>query len=1034
MALAVAGFLARWLLEIWLERHSEVRAGVGVLLKSLAEGKLGKHGKERLRSEALLARTELTSEFSAPSNSRRADRSFGEKTVLPMDLRRNACPQLVKDGAPTVFLDLAPGDIPERIQESLQRLWRDTSEGGLDVRWKLLSLLNQFQDHMPVFWITAPHAVIRNRGDLDHAMRQSFEAVRSRAPGARVVLEVFLSDDVKNSERTRASTGVSGAVGEITDPPEHAPAGAIYTLNRNKASRLLASGYFFAAQAESERRPLPQLAARFEPIREILRQRIPNDIFETNSRDPSGTVVAVDGPPGSGKTQFATTIAEYLAEQGRVVVEVAGPALDVLIRTFESGTDSQVGQFDDEFLKHICPLRFKNPPLALDAFADAFRTHAKDSPSKCVFLFDDLTSRRDARSVVRSFLQADPPSGFRYVLVGRSLTDMPLGPLDQRVNRALWTPSEARALLRCWFDDADAHEIDNLFVGSWLGKQDEFSSYLLSAIYHNNRNLESTQGDLILGAVRRHVNAVQDTLPLDFKSSVGDAATQLERMRGLVENGATIDELKKALEAVTDITVEQLVEWLGILSWKGRFETQSTLDAPTVMGWLGGLLSLGQCDQLLRACGATRIMRRLGGLSGAYEWQDAFVADGTAAVYFYNVLDSRRLKSQESGTILEMIDALGDAGSVNILDSALDASLISWLISSADMPTTRLAKTISSLLTPTALSQLSGHEESAWSIAQNLCTVATKVSPDVTLAFAEPINRLYDHSEQLRNRLADDVQTSGRTQDVAVAVHCVRLRNSEEFFRWGKGHGIAAWDVLLASTEGWGPDGTETLWKWMKTVASGLGVERCALRWSRWCERHSASDSIKFASHIVDNIVNDDLDLFGAVCLRSNLHRAWPERPSELSDQLDIWLSRVSRMREGLHFFPQEILTWYGRFHGFRYDTQGVVWVLDEKNGFALPTMPQEPITWSTIVDRAWRPPRWTLPSSEELVALNMNVQDGWELVRDGLPEDFDPDKGVRDASRVKVWNGVTVRSLSREELGSAQLYWRPRLALLGVG
>jgi Cdc6-like AAA superfamily ATPase len=895
---------------------------------------------------------------------------------------------------------------------------------------KELILHRRFSDkEVPKIWILAANVLIRKREDALDILEKLTETVRKRIPGAKVVLELYLSKDLRNQLAKYVVNSDSGPNSNDLDATTLNNA-ARYTLAREVAMKALSGGLVLGKLQVPDNHQVPD---------DLLMEHMGGSLDETILSLEKWNTISISGPPGSGKTELANLMAEKMKDElGITILMATTPQLlEEIERLFtfqsiEEAFQSLVNTiYSSPREDHLIPGTFEGD-IWRKAFQDVFYDVLRDKRHPIVILVDDLHAYSAISSTILRLRQQFTHWGLRFILIGR--TEVQNLPQERfiplRCN--LWNREQAMIILETWLPTRQKNEIGNILERDWRKEQGAFSLYLLRIIAKHINIVETAPSELLRIEINNLLSSVVKELELQQEQQ--PASLWLEKVKEMLRSNTQPSEILAAMEQKGIIIDPVLL--FGTLSWFSRFdERNALLDASKVLQWGKSFIKDEEAAKALLNAGDTA--KVFSGRSGLYIWHDPLVADVCAALYLGHEVIKKGLGDE---AVAKMVESLDKSDSIDFLRLALDPEILIRIIQAVTNSRPDLAHVVDKLLSSDFVSRLA--EDPRWvnALANDFWVQGRKVNPDKIEPVALALSKLVPLSSELDRRCQEAIKSADSDALLALAIKALQLQDDNKYFKYVEQYAPQYLLPIVAemSARFWGPQGGNPISDNLTNIFNlGYGEDELRRIWSFWCKRQKSPDLLVTIQSLINQIkIEANLEKVCSILFDECLGEIGNRPPAERLKyfiQINQLKKAVSELaRQGLFQSANKLVKWIAYFYSPDIVNKEGNWLVDRKGNFALPKKPNDPLLVTQIFANIRSVyPKFDIAAVGEIRSLAMPEEGYVELVRDRFPSDFSYSEEIMPGI-LQTWNGRTGTedSIPKDKIRSLKIAWRPRLNL----
>lgn len=1028
---AVLGFLLK---ALW-DRFFSERTMPTLML--LSRPNLTEYGIKRLNKEALRVLSNLQIVCTPPLKGKKLSPIPNQDTSLFIrnlntEDDSSSCPlNSPQNNCLSVFLILHKSQNPTEITDELKAELENLLAGNSSDRNLIKNV--HIDNKRPLLWIYAPNLVIKDKSDLIRLLTDTGKLARNWINKVQVILETYLSLDIIES---LSCYGTNDAIINLQDVyhsydlskvPSH-PAAASYAYFRSAASLWLRSGQTLGNIGSSIKYKLPQrlIDLRLHPT--FRNQTFISDDWFT---------ISIYGPAGSGKSETALLLSEYLKSKSRAVcLSFSTPnLLNMVIKlsTINANKDTTIETISRSLIsENFLPEEFRETNESRTAFTDALSNHLIDLKSMVCLFFDDIHAHREVEAALKKLLPIIRHWNMKCVIIGRKKIEVDEEWWDGNSTLAIHCKhlkrDDAETILRYWTSGQISTNVISALNTGWPSMHSEFSTYLLRMIYENIDDIHSSPNELMKDAINRHLSSLENVILYNTKSD--------KTLLAIVKDMLLKDKPKDDILAVFDKKEKVDIPLLfGLLAWHANYGEQTGfLDAKLVPKWSSQIIPTEEVASALLKAGRDAeifIVYR-----GGADWRDKNIAEGCTALYLIHEMDRLISETPQTvdNTIAEMISKLASTNSIDILPLALDMPDMVRIIEAIAKADRRYINVADRLITPEFIARLSSDPQWVDKIAYIMFNRGQSYDKSKMSPFALVLAKLIPFSNRLKSFYDEMARSETGAAQLAINVIAIHYKNNEEYFTYTDS--LGANDILAAemAAYSWDIEGGMVLYHKLCDLALKHRLEIQATEiWNLWCTNQKINKLVELSLHLTKQCLNAKMEsmIQYKLAIRGiTLAVELKHIPSEQS----IKLLRETISLASTSIQPQLISDLIGAFAYFSCPNlvePNNKWVFDAKHQYALPQLPYRPMLLKNIFSSIQRGfPTFYIPSKTELSTLVEIAKFEPELIRDGLPQDYIGDTGKVYSSNFQTWDGKNVSFFLKDQINSYKVHWRPVLRL----
>lgn len=759
------------------------------LLVKLNEQKISKHGKLKLAGELETAIKTLKGRF--PVSKERVPNTgvlnlkerFYIKS-LNTDVEVTNCPEdftntyvLFYDSE---FLAQHPVYNLKEIAEGINRSFEDHKE-SVPTDLKLFQNKKSINESLEmIFWVKAANYIPENQFKLNEDYNVINEVIKKWLPGNNLILELYLPDDVIQtqgkfvndfpSKVNQADTSIN----RFTD----------LIIVRNYLNTMFSNGFVFGGLSYMHK-PIPK---------EVMVDRIKGieTAFVSN-------VCNVYGSPGTGKTYLTSQFLKENSNNYLFLVINKTELADTFAKSLQLNLTREV--FLSSVIDMILDGSFSLlPPESTksEETKQITRFLLKSlllikKQTLCVVVDDYYIYKDIVEKSIIDILSKD--WGIKFMIIGRPQVKEFHGKLNNSITRyecKTWDRDNALLIINDWTQKTNEENTTALQV-DWLMKENRFSIYLLRLVVNNMDNIENKSLSTIL--------AEEITFSLNpvFKKLIGENAgnaLSYNDLKNLVTNIINSDktkeeiilQVKTGLQNVATVDIDKFIESIGELSWASRFQGEgrnSTLTTELFRQYLNFV----DIDIFRKLASEANILKSDYG-AGSIDWNDSLIADGCLSILLrrslQNVIGDPTRTLQFSG----MLEGLRNQNSLNILRLVLDSDALLQLTKVVASTNFDRIDLIDELITEQNIDRLIKDKK-----VDRLVTIlrdCLRENDDnrYYLKVGRFLKRFADIDINLKNLLTQQLGSDSADSKIAVYVLSIDSENSEAFYSLMDSRGI----------------------------------------------------------------------------------------------------------------------------------------------------------------------------------------------------------------------------------------------------
>jgi hypothetical protein len=1052
---AVVSFLAKLGYDRW---YSEVGVSTQTIISDLDKGTyLTKKRRRRLQHEANLNLSYWRRDTTPPLEGRKIkvrlkkDRALVVKDLLATS-DETACPSgdISQNSTPLFFSLSVTETVTSNTDASASpgvELNRKFS--ALEARYKLsrelISKLDYSDGDYPIVWVAATNLIVRRQEDVVALLDELQSVIRERLPIARMILEIYLSNDIKEQllkyvvklppeDKEQPKTFVSN-VGPVR-----------YVQARHRANEALAVGIVLGRLPTPENHKVPL---------EILEGRIQGCLEEVAGSFDSWTTVSIFGPPGSGKTELANELGARVQENLKAIVLVASTPqlLDVISRLplheinegwrqLANAIYETPGQYE------LIPNHFQEQ-IERQGFADAIYDALRCRKQPLVIVVDDIHAYGSLNAAILYLRGQFSRWNSRFILIGRvrvpridslEATESQTAELFVEKQCDLWNLAQSKCMLEDWLQgQTTAQEIDQILKSYWQTEQDTLSLYLLRIVAKHFRVLQTSPGKLMKEEIRNLLSSIITELRAGQLQR--PAHLLLEKVKEMLEAGRSKEDVLTTIGKPQEIDPVLL---FGVISWFSIFEEGDALiTSSKVLDWASSYISSKDEAQILIDAGITANV--FDGQDGLYKWDDPLVAGVCAALYLGHEITEDKLGEND---IVKRVERLNSSNSIDFLRLSLDPEVLLEIIQAITAKRPELASVIDKLLTPEFVTRLAGDCDWADALGSSFWRQGQSISPSQIAPIAVTLSKLILYSPWLQERCWHEIENDGHDAQLALAIKAVQFQDSSEYFAEVNQHAppYLLPKAIEMAARFWSSEGANSLCSSLLTLID-LNYEEDEVRriWMQWCHGQRGNSIYNVVIRLIEKSLDDSehenaYAILVEECLKDVIGETSPTERIKCVPQVSFIRRKIPELaQKGRYRLANRIVKWIAYFYGSDIVDKKSSWKVDKSGKYAWPLLPDERLTVGVIFANIRNVyPHFVLASSNEVSRLWEPSEGQLELVRDQLPSDFQYDQNsIRTIAPVnlRLWDGSSAAQfVTREEKESARYFWRPRFNIQTMG
>lgn len=1047
---SAVSFIGGGVCKFFYDREFSERAvSTQKLLNKFGNNRLGSYGRKRLRDEAVQALSGWQAQLAPPVLGDKLQKWPKTEMIIVAKSTgegraASRCPRLL-DEPPSqrpLYIEASTGDsveilnddaIVKSVIEQIKRV-AENHEGSE----KLVSFLSE--EALPArVWVFVSTLRISEIEDL-HALRERLaKQIRAWIPTISLSVEAYLPDDIHNSlEHSPADASwkfIPNTSENVPSLPESFLPSAAYANARSMAFRKLKDGTLL--DLDSEHWP-----SKYRIHDEILETRFARKFKDGDLAPDQWNCLAISGPPGSGKTEFAKKVAAFLqSEYKHLIVALSTGGSLAILEYFANlrGEPEQRRSLKDavrrelaDGLAPLMPPNLVNNLQFQDGFVDAFLQCIKMDRRRLVLLVDDVLPRTRLINLLTEIVGSNSEWKLHLILIGRPKLDFLANNGALFIDCNPWGRGDATKLLTSWAPDSSQREATQALKTGWAANRENFSTYHLRVLSQQIDQPDLAPSTFMLQQLE------QLTAPLSRQTVElrQDPTDLLYQVRELLEAQEPREAVLALLKNRAGVGV---VELLGQISWNCKYEPtwvsggvdadlQVLMNPSRLQRWSGGRLqSYEEAQLFVHDCAQVGIFRKIRGEGGA-DWIDNFIADGFAAHFLSLQLQKEEVKAV---TIADMAEKLHERNSLDILPFALSSDQLIRLISAVIKYKPNLTYALKSLFEDgTFASWLIQEPALADELIHELLKVAKhqKLGPDqigpIGVAFAALVN-LSDRAAALQEEQLGQNTPAGR---LSLASLAAKANSVTSFYEQADARAVEK----ILSTE-------ISLWfarenaspEFSKRIIDLITQEPNSVRaqelWRSWCSSIRTEQlPNQIYALLEDRTANDQAlaSLFEIACktlMDSGRGRRILDR--------DGFVSAIHQLHQYERFeFAKVAVRWLACLWYPEVCASDDQWRLSSDGKVAIQTTPNPRLKVSEIFAKFRVSDGCTLPSSKELHQIMDGGHSGIEVVSDGFPKGFAYSHEIKPG-QIKCLDKGNVRHVElTHEVMATDFDWRVRM------
>lgn len=1022
--------------KILLDRFSGRTKSIEDLLKDVTEEKrVSSYARQRLRKESEAALVDWKMQEKIAPDTGRKLKEFPSKDdiVVAREFARigkdTPCPSGKPEEFSTpFFFHLNQSDhLVEELKQQFEKLGTNSPTSAALVQHRKPSQAGKLS-----VWLLAPNVKVRRKDEVLDLFYKLASEVRSWLPGAHVALEVYLPDDIESLGRILF---LRRSREDTADRKDLNPT-ARYADARNSTQRLFSEGCMLGQL---------RIPEKYRVSSEFLRNRHRAFLADLVVFPESWNTVAIEGPPGSGKTELANVLVSDLQTRQRMIILVA--STPQLLRELEIFLAYQTRKEAFEQLANtirsspvnslLVPTQFLTTVEEREAFSDALSEAFQNRRYPIAILVDDLQAYNRLNSTLVKLSLEAKELGIRLILVGRIFET----PREEervgmiRMSCPLFSLEEAKQLLSEWASQKPQQELDDALQRDWPEKKEDFSLYLLRILVKHLSTFGEAPSDLYENEIRNIVGPVGESLGLQRQI---DSDRIHNIIRVLKTDGSAeelLNEIRQLLMAETETNSVDPISLFGTISWFSRFGERDYITVENLINWGRAFaLNEGSAKNLLEAGIRAQIFN---GNSDLASWYDPLVADGCAALYLGNEVVG--LKHEQIAT---MVECLNESASIDILRLALDRNVLRKIILAVANGRPDLFEVVNLLLSSEFIARLAEKPSDVTELGEALFNQGRRVKASNLKPLGLAISKLLPLSHHLDSFCWTSVAKSSTDATLALAAKAVEWDSDYRYFSEAEKHNSQAYMNRIAAdmaARQWSGKGGNPLSR--RLIELDLPEDELQRIWSLWC----LGKPFETLSVIIEKFLKDAGSettheiAYGVIAATSLKEIVLNKRPAERKQYLPLiqkWADITNRLAHcGKVLAAARMVKWIAFAYGPELVNRESEWLISSDRVSAFTTTSNPPAHIQeifrkirTVVDSSGKV-RFSLPSIHELSMVRGSREGSVELVRDKLGESFQYSVEV-DRKWLVVLNGNKQEPVTTEQFVSQKFAWRLRLRM----